>query len=61
VKWLLDTDTVIYYMNERAPVVERLEATRPADRFLSPGGKKFAALPPILLKGEALAVHTCRG
>jgi tRNA(fMet)-specific endonuclease VapC len=35
VKWLLDTDTVIYYMNERPIVVEQLERTRPADRYLS--------------------------
>jgi tRNA(fMet)-specific endonuclease VapC len=35
VKWLLDTDTVIYYMKEMPAVVERLEATRPRDRFLS--------------------------
>ena len=34
-KWLLDTDTVIYYMKEMPTVVERLEATRPRDRFLS--------------------------
>jgi tRNA(fMet)-specific endonuclease VapC len=37
VKWLLDTDTVIYYMKEMPAVVvvERLEAARPRDRFLS--------------------------
>lgn len=34
-KWLLDTDTVIYYMNEMPHVVGRLESTRPSDRFLS--------------------------
>ena len=34
-KWLLDTDTVIYYMKERLAVVGRLEATPAADRFLS--------------------------
>jgi tRNA(fMet)-specific endonuclease VapC len=35
VKWLLDTDMVIYYMKERPAVVGRLEATPTADRFLS--------------------------
>jgi tRNA(fMet)-specific endonuclease VapC len=35
VKWLLDTDTVIYDMKEIPIVVGRLEATRPTDRFLS--------------------------
>ncbi len=34
-KWLLDTDTVIYCMKEMPTVVRRLEATRPADRYLS--------------------------
>jgi len=35
VKWLVDTDTVIYYMKERLAVVGRLEPTPAADRFLS--------------------------
>jgi tRNA(fMet)-specific endonuclease VapC len=35
VKWLLDTDTVIYYMNEIPAVVGRMEKTRTADRYLS--------------------------
>jgi tRNA(fMet)-specific endonuclease VapC len=35
VKWLLDTDTVIYCIKEMPAVVRRLEATRPADRYLS--------------------------
>jgi tRNA(fMet)-specific endonuclease VapC len=35
VKWLLDTDTVIYSMKEMPAVVRRLEATRPADRYLA--------------------------
>ncbi len=34
-KWLLDTDTVIYCMKEMPAVVGRLEATQPADRYLS--------------------------
>lgn len=34
-KWLLDTDTVVYYMNQMPAVVERLEKTRAADRYLS--------------------------
>ena len=34
-KWLLDTDTVIYYMNQMPSVVGRLEKTRAADRYLS--------------------------
>lgn len=34
-KWLLDTDTVIYYMNQMPAVVGQLEATRATDRFLS--------------------------
>jgi tRNA(fMet)-specific endonuclease VapC len=35
VKWLLDTDTVIYCMKEMPAVVRRLETTRPVDRYLS--------------------------
>ena len=34
-KWLFDTDTVIYYMKQMPAVVGRLEATRSRDRFLS--------------------------
>ena len=34
-KWLLDTDTVIYYMNQLPAVVGRVEETRVADRYLS--------------------------
>jgi predicted nucleic acid-binding protein len=73
VKWLLDTDTVIYYMKEMPAVVERLEATRPRDRFLSlitlgetllrnlpfkAGGEKSTSLSPIHRESEAPAVHS---
>lgn len=33
--WLLDTDTVVYYLREIPAVVSRLEATRPSSRYLS--------------------------
>jgi tRNA(fMet)-specific endonuclease VapC len=35
VEWLLDTDTVIYCMNQVPSVVGRVEETRVADRYLS--------------------------
>ena len=34
-KWLLDTDTVIYYIRAMPTVVRRLEATRASSRYLS--------------------------
>ncbi|MGH7964807.1 MAG: hypothetical protein ACRERD_23835 [Candidatus Binatia bacterium] len=33
-KYLLDTNMVTYYLQGRARVVERLEQTRPRDRYL---------------------------
>jgi tRNA(fMet)-specific endonuclease VapC len=35
VKYLLDTNTVSYYLEKHPRVVERLEAVPPADRYLS--------------------------
>jgi predicted nucleic acid-binding protein len=35
VNWLLDTDTVVYYLREMPTVVSRLEATRVSSRYLS--------------------------
>lgn len=33
--WLLDTDTVVYYMRAMPAVVKRLEATRASSRYIS--------------------------
>jgi tRNA(fMet)-specific endonuclease VapC len=35
VNWLLDTDTVVYYMRAMPAVVKRLEATRASSRYIS--------------------------
>ena len=34
-KWILDTDTVVYYMRAMRAVVQRLETTSSADRYLT--------------------------
>ncbi len=33
--WLLDTDTIVYYMRAMPAVVRRLEATRASSRYIS--------------------------